>query len=89
MSNESEIQNRYINGCIKSVFPKLAHLLRVWQRNCFHKTGKKSGTKKLSIPKKNSPFTPLHQFLNLKHIEQRSVNMLNLVFYIFKGKQLK
>ena len=80
VSNESKMQNLYVVRRIKSVFSKLALLLRVWQRSLF------------TVQKKNSPFiTQVISFLNLKHvIESGGVSVIvNLFFYVFKGKQLK
>ena len=56
VSNESKIQNSYVVRCIKSVFSKLALLLRVWQK-------KKSETKKFTVQKKiHSLKLKLHHF---------------------------
>ena len=50
-----KIQNSYVVRCIKSVFSKLALLLRVWQRNFFTKLERR--VKQRSSPfKKNSQF---------------------------------
>ena len=86
------MQNWYVVRRIKSVFPKLALLLRVWQRNFFHKIGKKSEINIFTVQKKKLPLiTQVTSFLNLKHvIESGGVSvMLILFFYVFKGKQLK
>ena len=56
VSNESKMQNSYVVRCIKSVFSKLALLLRVWQK-------KKSETKKFTVQKKiHSLKLKLHNF---------------------------
>ena len=49
VSNESKMQNWYIVQCIKSVFSKLALLLRVCQRNIFTKLERR-------VKQRNSPF---------------------------------
>ena len=71
---------------LNQFFSKLALSLRVW------KVGKKSETKNSPFKKKKSLFkTQVISFLNLRHnIESGGVSvMLNLVFYVFKGNQLK
>ena len=59
----------------------------------FHKIGKKSETKKFTVQKKNSPFKSQVIYMIFKfkthHRERRSVSTVKLVFYVFKGKQLK
>ena len=101
VSNEPKIQNWYVVRHTKLVFSKLALLLRVWQSIFFSQNWKEEWNKEtrvsvlLSTHRLNFFFllfkTQVISFLNLKHtIESGGVSvMLNLVFYVFKGKQLK
>ena len=90
--NESKMQNWYIVQHIKSVFSKLAVLLRVWQRRFFTKLERRVKQRNSLFKKKNSKFiSQVISFLNLKHVIESGgvLVMLNLIFYVFKGKQLK
>ena len=63
VSNESKIQNSYVVRCIKSVFPKLDLLLRVWQRNFFTKLERR-------VKQRSSPFKKIHSLkLKLHHFK--------------------
>ena len=80
LSNESKMQNWYVVERIKSVFSKLALLLRVWQRNFFTKL-------KRRVKQRNSPFkekihNSSYTIFKFKtcHREQRSVSNIKLVF---------
>ena len=92
VSNELKIQNWYVTQCIKSVFSKLALLLRVWQRISFTKSERIVKQRNLPFRKKKSPFiTEVILFLNLKHIIESGGGVLvtlNMFSYVFKGKQL-
>ena len=100
VSNEPKIQNWYVVRHTKLVFSKLALLLRVWQSIFFTKLERRVKQRNPSLSTfEYSPFkfffllfkTQVISFLNLKHtIESGGVSvMLNLVLYVFKGKQLK
>ena len=90
-SSESKMQNWYIIWCIKSVFSKLALLLRVWQRNLFTKLERrvKQRNSPLKKKKKKNHCLKLKLKLNTHPKKQRSVSNTKLVFFTeFKGKQI-
>ena len=91
VSNESRMQNWYVVRYIKSLFSKLGLPLRVWQRKFFTRLERrvKKGT---SLFKKKFDHLKLklYHFKSKNIIESRGVSvMLNLGFYLFKGKQLE
>ena len=61
VSNESKMQNWYVFRRIKSVLPKLALLLRVWQRNFFSKLERR-------MKQRNSPFKKIFTVKNSSYI---------------------
>ena len=87
VSSKSKMQNWYV---IKSVFSKLAILLRVCKET-FSLNWKEEWNKEIHRSKKNSLFkTQVILFQNFKHIiKSGGVSViLNLFFYVFKGKQI-
>ena len=87
VSNESKMQNWYVVQRIKPVFS--------WEFGkefFFTKLARRIKQRNSPLKKENLPFkTQVISFLNLKHIiDSGGVPlMLNLVLYVFKGKQPK
>ena len=82
------MQNWYIVWRIKSVFSKLALLVRVWQRSFFTKLERRLKQRNSPFKKKNFTVYKSSYFIfkfKIRHREWRSVSNFKLVFYVFKG----
>ena len=66
ISSESKMQNWYVVRRIKSVFPKLALLLRVWQRIFFTKFERRRKQRNSSFKKKNIKTQVIYIILKFK-----------------------